>query len=60
MTIYLVALRGEMGVRLDAVSAESAVQAAQQVHRKKNDGGATTYSVEPEDRPGQTIDITVD
>jgi hypothetical protein len=60
MTIYLVALRGEMGVRLDAVSAESAVQAAQRVHRKKNDGGGTTYSVEPEDRSELTIDITVD
>jgi hypothetical protein len=60
MTIYLVALRGEMGVRLDAVSAESAVRAAQEVHRKKNDGGGTTYSVEPEDRSEQTIDITVD
>jgi hypothetical protein len=60
VTIYLVALRGEMGVRLEAVSAESATQAAQQVHRKKNDGAGTTYSVEPEDRPERTIEITVD
>jgi hypothetical protein len=59
MTIYLVALRGEMGIRLDAVSAESAMQAAQEVHRKKSDGAGTTYSVEPEDRSEQTIDITV-
>jgi hypothetical protein len=60
MTIYLVALRGEMGIRLDAVSAESAVQAAQEVHRRKNDGGGTTYSVEPEDHSEQTVNITVD
>jgi hypothetical protein len=36
------------------------VQAAQRVQRKKNDGGGTTYSVEPEDRSELTIDITVD
>lgn len=60
MTIYLVTLRGEMGVRLEAVSAESATQAARQVHRKKNDGARTTYSVEPEDRSERTIEITVD
>jgi hypothetical protein len=60
MTIYLVTLRGEMGVRLEAVSAKSATQAAQQVHRRKNDGVGTTYSVEPEDRSEQTIEITVD
>jgi hypothetical protein len=60
MTIYLVALRGEMGIRLDAISAESAMQAAQEVHRRKNDGRGTTYSVEPEDRSEQTVDITVD
>jgi hypothetical protein len=60
MTIYLVALRGESGIRLDAVSAGNAVQAAEMVNRKKNDVGGTMYSVEPEDRSEQTIEITVD
>jgi hypothetical protein len=59
MTIYLVALRGEGGVRLDAVSAGTAVQAAELVNRKKNDVGGTMYSVEPEDRSEQTIAVTV-
>jgi hypothetical protein len=59
MTIYLVALRGETGVRLDAVSAESAIQAAAMVNRRKNDSGGTTYSVEPEDHSERSIDITV-
>jgi hypothetical protein len=60
MTIYLVALRGESGVRLDTVSAQSALQAAEIVNRKKNDLGGTIYSVEPEDGSERTIEITVD
>jgi hypothetical protein len=59
MTIYLVSLREETGVRLDAVSAQSAVQAAEIVNRRRSDGVGTMYSVEPEDRAEETIDITV-
>jgi hypothetical protein len=59
MTIYLVSLREEAGVRLDAVSAQSAVQAAEIVNRRKSDGGGMMYSVEPEDRTEETVEITV-
>jgi hypothetical protein len=60
MTIYLVSLRGEMGVRLEAVSAETAKQAALIVNRKKRDVGGTMYSVEPEGRSEETIDVTIE
>jgi hypothetical protein len=60
VTIYLVSLRLETGVRLDAVSAGSAIEAAEIVSRRKKDVGGTIYSVAPEDRPEGTVDITVD
>jgi hypothetical protein len=60
MTIYLVSIRVETGVRLEAVSAESAIGAAETVNRRKRDAGGTVYSVEPEDRSEAIIDITVD
>lgn len=60
MTIYLVSIRVEAGVRLEAVSAESAVGAAETVNRRKRDDPGTIYSVEPEDRSEAMIDVTVD
>lgn len=59
VTIYLVSLRRETGVRLDAVSAESAIEAARIVNRKKGDVAGTKYSVAPEDGPEAMVDITV-
>jgi hypothetical protein len=60
VTIYLVSLRIETGIRLDAVSAGSAIEAARIVNRKKDDVAGTMYSVAPEDGPEAMVDITVD
>jgi hypothetical protein len=59
MTIYLVSIREETGVRRDAISAESAVEAAGIVNRRKKDAGGTMYSVEPEDLSEAAIEVTV-